>query len=166
MSDSITLITKENEKMKVNNGIARMSDLIKGIGEDSSNEEIPIEQIKKSTLDLIIAYAEHHNYRNPEPIPSPLQTNDISTCIDDWTTRFINNLRPEEFSELLAAANYLQMKSLLGVLLAFTASKVKDKPIDELRQVFSIQDDLTEEAEEKLLEEFSSLICLKFLTSK
>ena len=155
MSESITLITKETEKVKVNSGISRMSELIKGIIEDSSNEEIPIEQIMKETLDIIIVYAEHHNYRNPIFLPCPLPSSDLSDYMDEWHIKFLKNLSPTTFSELLQAANYLQMKSLLNILLGFLASQVREKSVDALRTEYDIQEPMTEETEEELMKEFS-----------
>ena len=47
------------------------------------------------------------------------------------------------------------MKLLLNVLLAFLATKLKDKSIEDLKQLYDTQEDLTPELEDKLIEEFS-----------
>ena len=79
MAEYITLITKENDKVRVNASIRGMSKLIEGIVSDSGyNEVIPIEQISKSTLDLIIKYIEENSYK----LAAPLSLHNIDHLID------------------------------------------------------------------------------------
>ena len=152
----ITLITKENEKVKVSVHLSKMSHLIKNISEDLvNNEEIPVELISKPILDIIINYVEHHRFKNPPLLPSPLPSCDFSELIDAWHNTFLGELSEITFNEVLFAANYLQIKSLLDLLLGCLASKIKDKDIPTLCQMYSIQDPLTPDLEDELLAENS-----------
>lgn len=160
MTETITLITKgsgpEPEKVKVDIRLSRMSELIKGIVEDSgSNEEIPVEQISKTTLETLLVYAEHHNYKNPSTLPCPLPSTDMTEYIDPWHISYITDLPQASFNELLSAANYLQMKTLLDLLLGYLASQIKDKDIETLKSIYDIQDDLTPDLEDEMIKEYS-----------
>ena len=156
MADVITLITKENEKIKVSVGLSKMSKLLQGIVEDSGcNDEIPIELISKTTLDLIIKYAEHHNYRNPAFLPMPLPVCDFSSLIDPWHRSFLSDLSEELFNDLLSASNYLEMKALLNLLLGFLASKFQGKDISTLSALYNISEPLTADLEDELIKEHS-----------
>lgn len=156
MADVITLITKENEKIKVSADLSKMSKLLKGIVEDSGfNDEIPIELISTATLDLIIKYAEHHNYRKPAFLPMPLPVGDFSSLIDPWHRSFLSDLSEDSFNDLLSASNYLEMKALLNLLLGFLASKFQGKDISALSVLYNISEPLTADLEDELLKENS-----------
>lgn len=50
-------------------------------------------------------------------------------------------------SEILLAANFLEIEDLLGLACAKVASKLKNKSIMEIKQFFNIENDFTPEEE-------------------
>ena len=161
MSDNITLIIKEGEKIKIRQELKNISELIKGILEENGiNEEIPIEQITKQTLENVIQYAEYHHYTNSAMLPCPLPSSDMSLYTSQWDYSFLTNLSEQAFNDLLVAADYLQIKSLLDLLLGFIASKIKDKDIESLRTMYNIEETLTPDLEDEILKEFSWIFTL------
>jgi hypothetical protein len=153
MSDQITLIIAGSEKVKVSPLISRLSELIKTIIEDSPSEEIPLEQLSKEDLDNIIYYCEKCNY-------STINHNCYSTQVhgfnfEQWQREFMNSLQDKKtFNSLIFAAEHLQMKSLLDMLLAYLASLIGNLSVGELCNNYEINEPLREDGEEELLKEY------------
>ena len=63
------------------------------------------------------------------------------------------NLEQDVLFELILAANYLDIKSLLELSCAKTASLIKNKTIEEIRKFFGIENDFSPEEEAQIMEE-------------
>ncbi|CAG9332644.1 unnamed protein product [Blepharisma stoltei] len=152
----ITLVAKDSVKVKVSVEFRNISHLIKSILEDSSpNEEISVEFIQEPVLAKIIEFAEHHHYRPPASPKCPLTSNILSDALsDDWDINFVKNLTREQLIDLIQAARYLDVKSLLDICIATLAASFKGKEIDDINREFNIIEDFTFEEEEKLKNDF------------
>ena len=63
------------------------------------------------------------------------------------------DIEQELLFELILAANYMDIKSLLDLTCAKVASMIKGKSPEEIRQTFNIVNDFTPEEEAKVREE-------------
>ena len=101
-------------------------------------------------FDLIIDYLQHYKDTEPKEIPKPFpETTDEeffrSILNDDWTYNFLTKLNISEAIKLINAANYLQMDGLINLLSAKLAHEMCNCSIEEARQKFGIESDMTEE---------------------
>jgi S-phase kinase-associated protein 1 len=76
-----------------------------------------------------------------------LKNSDISTLVQPWYFEFIrgdpeNPFDLETISEIILAANFMLIEPLLELAGAGFASQVRDKTIDELKDLFHIEGDL------------------------
>lgn len=69
-----------------------------------------------------------------------------------WYSEFVN-LDQEILFELILAANYLDIKSLLELSCAKVASSIKSRSIPEIRKYLNIENDFTPEEEAQIMEE-------------
>lgn len=76
-------------------------------------EEIYLPNVKSSPLKKIIEFSEHYKNNDPPEIEKPLSKNSLKDLVDPWDEQFINLPNQEELLELLLAANYLDIKSLI-----------------------------------------------------
>lgn len=68
---------------------------------------------------MILAYCEYHKYAHPPEIVRPLQFNDLKKCVSDvWDAEFINQVDFDKVTDILNAANYLDIKSLTDLCYA------------------------------------------------
>lgn len=79
----------------------------------------------------------------------PLRSSDISTLVPEWYFNFIRGdlQQPwdmEALSELLLAANFMSVDPLLELAGASFASQVREKSVDQLKQLFQIEGELPE----------------------
>jgi S-phase kinase-associated protein 1 len=69
-----------------------------------------------------------------------------------WDTEF-TNVEQGVLFELILAANYLNIKSLLDLTCLTVANMIKGKTPDEIRKKFNIENDFTPEEEEEVRRE-------------
>jgi hypothetical protein len=76
-----------------------------------------------------------------------LKSSDISTLVQPWYFEFIRGdpehpFDLETLSELILAANFMLIEPLLELAGAGFAAQVRDKSIDQLKELFQIEGDL------------------------
>ena len=72
----------------------------------------------------------------------------INNIVSDWDKTFINSIdsiEGEELFEIILAANYLDIRSLLDLGCKTVADKLKGKSPQEIRDLFGIENDLDEQ---------------------
>ena len=161
MSESITLIIKDSEKIKVSSNIARLSELIKTIVDESPSDEIPLELLTKEDLDNLIYYCEKCNYSSISQ-NGLLGSRDIQN-FENWQRDFMTQLWEKgKFFSLIFAAEHLQIKPLLDMLLAYLAKMLAPLSIEELCTQNGIDEPLMEDGEEELLKEYPWVYSINF----
>ena len=153
MTDKVKLIPEEGEAIEVEVDIATMSVLVKSMIDDAGTEEdIPLPNVKKNTLEKVIEFCQHYKEEPLQDIEKPLKTNNIKDVVAPWYGEFVS-IEIEELYEIILAANYLDVKPLLEVTCAAVAAMMKGKSIEEIRTLFNIENDFTPEEEEQIREE-------------
>jgi S-phase kinase-associated protein 1 len=72
--------------------------------------------------------------------------------VPEWDATFVD-IEQELLFELILAANYMDIKSLLDLTCAKVASMIKGKTPEEIRKTFNIVNDFTPEEEAQVREE-------------
>ena len=152
-SNPVTLVSKEGEKFVTNEKAVERSKLIKNLLQDYPEEaEIPLTEVKTKTLKKIKEYLEYYQDKEPAPIPTPLYSNDFkANGISEWDISFIN-IETSEVFELLTAANYMDIQSLLDLAAAKIASIIKGITPEEINSKFNLPE-LSEEETENIYKE-------------
>ena len=147
-AEMVKLVCKDGEVVEVERSIAEQSTLVKGLIDDGDiEEEIPLANTKKATLDKVISFCQYIKDNAPPQIDKPLRSTELSDVTTPWYTDFVNGLEQEELFELILASNYLDIKPLLELTCAKVATMIKNKTIPEIRKFFSIENDFTPEEE-------------------
>ena len=143
----VKLMTSDGELVEVPKDDAMHSTLIRGIIEDSGAEEdIPLPQVKKAILEKIIVYWKYISQNAAPEIDKPLRSNQLSDVVNEWYADYVN-VEQELLFELILAANFLDIKSLLELACAKVASVIKGMSIPEIRDYFHIENDFTTDEE-------------------
>jgi len=159
----LTLITKESEKIKVPVKIGILSNLIKTIiKNDDDNEveddldknlEIPVVNITAPILRKVIEFIQYHFENGPmQEIEKPLKSGNLRDSVSEWDANYID-LENDILFNIVLAANYLDIQSLLDLSCAKVATMIKGKSPEEIRKTFNIKNDFTPEEEEQIREE-------------
>jgi S-phase kinase-associated protein 1 len=149
----LRLASKEGEEFVVEVEVACKSQLIKNMVEDSgAEEEIPLPNVSSAVLAKVIEYCRHHKDSDPPEIEKPIKSTQISDFVAPWDATFVE-VEQEMLFELILAANYLDIKSLLDLTCAKVATMIKGKTPEEIRRQFNIVNDFTPEEEAQIREE-------------
>ena len=162
----VTLTSTEGESFEVSGQVAIMSELVKTMiatdegdddeGSEGSSEaedhEIPLPNVKSEVLSKVIEFCKYHEKKPMKEIEKPLKSAKMEQVVDEWDAKFVD-IEQELLFELILAANYMDIKSLLDLTCAKVASMIKGKSPEEIRQTFNIVNDFTPEEEAKVREE-------------
>ncbi len=145
----ITLKSSEDKQFKISEKAAKRAKVFNDLLEDyGKNENIPLE-INSETLESVIKYLEHYENQEPKNIEKPLKSGDLTKVLDTWDYEFISKFSLEKSVDLVNAANYINLDSLLQLSLCRIASEMVDQPIEEVQKKFGIESDMTEEEKKK-----------------
>ncbi len=157
----VSLVSQEGDKFDIPKKIAIMSELVKTMinndddddDEDEQEQEIPLVNVKSKVLGKVIEFCKWHSENGPmKEIEKPLKSPNMSEVVGEWDANFVT-IEQEMLFELILAANYMDIKSLLDLTCAKVASMIKGKTPEEIRKTFNIVNDFTPEEEAHVREE-------------
>jgi len=163
----VILTSQEGESFEVEGRVAIMSELVKTMigtadpddNQDTSegtsadqDQEIPLPNVKSDVLGKVIQFCRKHVDEEMPNIEKPLKSAKMEEVVPKWDADFVN-IPQELLFELILAANYMDIKSLLDLTCAKVASMIKGKTPEEIRKTFNIVNDFTPEEEAKVREE-------------
>lgn len=145
----------DGEKLSVDLDVVNKSTILKNMIEDTGKDgDIPIPNIQLPILKKIIEFCEHYKSSNPKEIKKPLVSSKLTeNNVDEWDANFIELEKVDDIIDLVIAANFLDIESLVALGCAKIATFIKGKSVEEIRDVFGIQNDFTPQEEQQLREE-------------
>jgi S-phase kinase-associated protein 1 len=148
-SDVQTTTSVPLETISMSVTIKSMIDDLEGC--DLSVTPIPLHNVTSKCLVKIIEFCEHH-VNDKKDVTDTSNDNKSRNELCEWDAKFCEMPQAELF-ELILAANYLDIKSLLDATCKAVANMIKGKSPEEIRQTFNIKNDFTPEEEEKVRKE-------------
>ena len=132
---------------------AMLSNLVKTVlDQDPSSKEVPLPNVKGAILKKVIAYMEYHVTKPAKEIKKPLNSSEMIDVVEAWDADFVN-VSQDILFELILAANYMDIKSLLDLTCAKVANMMKGKSPEQIRKLFNLTNDFSPEEEEAVREE-------------
>ena len=149
------ILTCEGKKIEVDIEVAEKSTILKNMIEDTGKDgEIPIPNIRESILRKVLEYCEHYRSTQAREIPKPLPNKNLEEAgVDSWDCEFIEMENMDDLIDLVVASNFLDIEGLLNLGCAKVASLIKGKNVEEIRDLFGIENDFTPEEEAQIREE-------------
>jgi len=149
----ITLKSSDGETFEVEEAVALESQTIKHmIEDDCADNGIPLPNVTSKILSKVIEYCKKH----VEATKATTAAEERSASPDDdlkaWDVEFVKVDQATLF-DLILAANYLNIKSLLDLTCQTVADMIKGKTPEEIRKTFNIKNDFTPEEEEEVRRE-------------
>ncbi|KAK7252986.1 hypothetical protein RIF29_37332 [Crotalaria pallida] len=146
-SKKITLKSSDGEAFEVDEAVAVESQTIKHmIEDDCADNGIPLPNVTSKILAKVIEYCKKH----VDAAASEDKPNDEE--LKGWDADFVKVDQATLF-DLILAANYLNIKSLLDLTCQTVADMIKGKTPEEIRKTFNIKNDFTQEEEEEVRRE-------------
>jgi len=141
VTGSLKVVSKDKKEFDVERKHAFISTLIKtSLDTDPSATEVPIPGVASNILVEVIAYMNHHKGVEPPIIEKPLRSKVMKdVCKDPYDADFIDRIGENRQSlyDLILAANYMDIKSLLHLGCAKVASLIKGQPLEKIKDILS-----------------------------
>ncbi|KAF8406619.1 hypothetical protein HHK36_008709 [Tetracentron sinense] len=146
-SKKVTLKSSDGETFDVDEAVAVESQTIKHMIEDNcADNGIPLPNVTSKILSKVIEYCKKH-------VETPkIEDRGIDEELKNWDAEFVKVDQATLF-DLILAANYLNIKSLLDLTCETVADMIKGKTPEEIRKTFNIKNDFTPEEEEEVRRE-------------
>jgi len=143
----ITLKSSDGEAFEVDEAVALESQTIKHmIEDDCADSGIPLPNVTSKILAKVIEYCKKHvDAVSADEKPSEDE-------LKAWDAEFVKVDQATLF-DLILAANYLNIKSLLDLTCQTVADMIKGKTPEEIRKTFNIKNDFSPEEEEEVRRE-------------
>lgn len=138
---TIKLTSKDKKEFTVETKFAVIATLVKTtLQQDKTATEVRIPGVLSSSLALVIEYMNHHKGTEPPIIPKPLRSKEMKqVCSDPWDAQYIDKIGDvrQDLYDLILAANYLDIKSLLHLGCAKVASLIKGQPLEKIKEILT-----------------------------
>jgi len=135
----LKLISKDKQDFTVERKQAFVSMLVKTCLEnDDTAVEVPIPGVTGSVLSLVVQYMVHHKGIEPQLVEKPLRSKLMKdVCADKWDAEYIDKIGDsrQQLYDLILAANYMDIKSLLHLGCAKVASLIKGQPLEKIKEI-------------------------------
>ena len=137
-STSVKLKSKQEEVFEVEKEVACRSVTVKNMVDDTEtlNAPVPLPMVDSKILIKVIEYCKYHHKAEQESLPEDEK--------NVWDKDFVK-VDDETLFNLILAANYLDIKSLLDLTCKTVADEIKGKTPEEIRVRFNIKNDFTPE---------------------
>merc|ERR1712087_472176 len=103
---------------------------------DAAATSIEIRQVPPATLKHVFDYLVHHKGEEPEQLPCPVRSIHMSQIVSDkWDATWIDAFDKKTIFEVILAANYMDIKSLLHLGCAKIATLIKQLDQKEINRI-------------------------------
>ena len=155
----ITLMSSDGMLFKVSEAAARLSVLLADmIDEGCAGGIIPLPNVDARALAMVIEYCNKHAdaaFANSRVDEGSSSSNSEASeeALMEWDRKLVDGLSQDALYDLMMAANFLHIKGLLDAACQKVADNVKGYSVEQMREMFGIANDFTEEEEEELRKE-------------
>jgi len=128
---------QQPESFEISRKCAELSKFVTTILEgDADATSIEIRQVPPETLKHVIDYLKHHKGAEPDPLPCPVRSIHMAQIVSDkWDATWIDAFDKKTIFEIILAANYMDIKSLLHLGCAKIATLIKQLDQKEINRI-------------------------------
>ncbi|KAK1306588.1 SKP1-like protein 1B [Acorus calamus] len=162
MSDNntaiITLKSSDGEEFDVPREVALMSVTVRNLIEDDYDKKnIPLYNVESRVLVKVIEYCKRHcpattTTTNSSEAMTEEEKKKQEEELEAWDKEFVN-MDYDQLFIVINAANYMVVEGLMDIACRKVADRIRRLSVEEVREVFGIENDFTEEEEAELRRE-------------
>ncbi|KAL8027874.1 hypothetical protein ABFS82_14G122100 [Erythranthe guttata] len=152
----ICLRSSDGETFEVEESVAVESQTIKHMIEDNCADScIPLPNVTAKILSRVLEYCKKHAESVAKSEAEGASTTDKAAADEEIKSYDADFVKVDQATlfDLILAANYLNIRSLLDLTCQNVADMIKGKTPEEIRKTFNIQNDFTAEEEEEVRRE-------------
>ncbi|CAJ0578933.1 unnamed protein product, partial [Mesorhabditis spiculigera] len=166
--------SKEGREFTLSKSAAHLSVLVKqmvpdlGIDDDEeikTMRPIPLINVGSEALALVVKWCEHHKTM-PAWEEEKWWLNERDAEMRRWEREFITAMSPDQLFNVFSAANYMDIKCLFDKCAEAVADMARGKSVEEIREVWILENDFTPEEQEKMNNENPWTVVLRDIDIK
>lgn len=144
-------IGKSKQKIEMTESVVRMCKTIANMLDDIDDTEtvIPITNIEMDIFQKVKDYCEYYKDKKIPSTEEEMLEFRIKPLID-WDKDFVNVPLSTLFG-MIISANYLDINHMLNITCKAVAEMIKGKTPTEIKKVFGVEGDFTEEEKDQIL---------------
>merc|ERR1712151_150216 len=141
---------QQPKSFEISKKCAELSKFVTTILEgDADATSIEIRQVPPETLEHVITYLKHHKGKEPDPLPCPVRSIHMAQIVSDkWDATWIDAFDKKTIFEIILAANYMDIKSLLHLGCAKIATLIKQLDQKEINRIIEEEEKYRREHDE------------------
>lgn len=120
---------------------ATLTNMLADAGGDQIDHPIPLTTVTAKVLDQVIEYLEHIEANQAEKVDKSVLA---AKELNEWEKKYCDMPFPE-MTQLILAANFLDIKHLLDITCKATALGMVGLTPEQIREKYGIENDWTEE---------------------
>merc|ERR1712083_231818 len=94
--------------------------------------------VAPNILEQVLKYLGHHKGKQPEEIAKPIRSVEMERIVaDPWDAEFVNGMSKKMIFQVILAANYMDVTSLLHLGSAKIATLIKGKSPEEIKNILA-----------------------------
>ncbi|CAJ0934546.1 unnamed protein product, partial [Mesorhabditis belari] len=155
------LLTKEDKEFTMSKKAAQLCGTVNHYAENtgltndeaiSTMEPMTLPTVSNESLHHIVRWCEQH--RNcPAWEEEKWWQNERDAELTKWENEFMAELTSEQLYNVFLAANFMDIKCLLDKCAQTVADMIKGKSVEEIREIWMLENDFTPEEEEQIKNE-------------
>jgi len=135
----LKMTSKDKKEYTVTQKEAFISVLVKtALENDDKAENVDVPGVTGAILELVVQYMKEHKGVEPPLIEKPLRSKIMKdVCSHKWDADYIDKIGDtrQQLYDLILAANYMDIKSLLHLGCAKVASLIKGQPLEKIKEI-------------------------------
>jgi len=149
----VTSLSDSSYRKNISRKACMLSNLMKSMLDDDDDKNVECElpfddSITPRIMDLVLKFMEYHAENPMNEIKKPIESGVIEEIVGEWDAGFIKLEQDQEtLVDLILAANYFDCQSLLDLGVLKIATMIYGKEPDQVKDMFGIDKDITEEEE-------------------
>ncbi|KAJ2777520.1 hypothetical protein GGI15_004476 [Coemansia interrupta] len=144
--------TEYTVEEKVAQQMVGLKDLVTSTTEDGKTTNKLDEKVKDAAFAKALEFCTHHK-DDPSPIERPEEEDSPRTLdMTPWDEKFIN-MDTQLLVDVVNLANLLKIDRMVTVACMRIADMVRDKSAEQIREMFGVAEDFTEEEREQIRKE-------------
>lgn len=149
---NVYIISISGEKILCNEPFLKYSKLFSDLLEKDENEEDMVISVSQESyiINSCMNFCECYDNDQFDVPEKPLVSSNIYDILPKWCGDLLN-IPNEEIFKLMNAANFLIIDMLINATCVKIATLLKDKNCEEIRAIFNIEDDFTEEEKKEFI---------------
>lgn len=155
LESQVKLKSSDGKRFTLTHSEASCSNTLRTMIESYQNEHntsadvISLPSVRGDILAKVVSWCKMHPYSEP--------TDAESDELTDWDKHFLGSFPEEDLFRLMHAANYLNVETLLDACCRKVAKFWEGKKVEEIRKMYSIENDFPADEEHQMLMESKRL---------